>query len=89
MSGLLLLLWLLCLSAAFLGFTGHFNIYLGAIVGLAVNIFSLWLLYNALVETLKAKPETTKIVMYVLIAIICYLFTGWTGSKKKSQPVYE
>ena len=28
--------------SAFLGFAGHFNLYLGVIVGLAVNIFALW-----------------------------------------------
>jgi hypothetical protein len=54
---------------ALLGFAGGINLYLGAVVTLCVNIFSLWLLYNALNETLKAKQETTKIVSYVLIAL--------------------
>ena len=56
--------------SAFFGFAGHFNLYLGIIIGLAVYIFALWLLYNGLVEALKTNPETTKIVSYVLIAII-------------------
>ena len=52
------------------GFAGHLNLYLGVIIGLAVYIFALWLLYNGLVEALKTNAETTKIVSYVLIAII-------------------
>jgi len=54
---------------ALLGFAGGINIYLGTFVTLCVNIFSLWLLYNALNETLKAKQETVKIVSYVLIGL--------------------
>jgi hypothetical protein len=71
--------------SAFLAFTGHFNIYLGTLVGLAVNVFSLWLLYNALIETLKAKPETTKIVMYILIALIVIFSLVGLGAKRKSN----
>jgi hypothetical protein len=70
---------------ALLGFTGHFNIYLGTIIGLGVNIFSLWLLYNALIETLKAKPETTKIVMYILIAIFVIFSLVGLGAKRKTS----
>ena len=55
--------------SAFFGFAGHFNLYLGIIIGLAINIFALWLLYNGLVEALKTNPETTKIVIYILIAL--------------------
>jgi hypothetical protein len=71
--------------SAFLGFLGHFNLYLGVIVGLAVNIFALWLLYHGLVEALKAKPETTKIVMYVLIAIFVLLMIAGLGAKRKAS----
>jgi hypothetical protein len=70
---------------AFLAFTGHFNIYLGTLVSLAVNIFSLWLLYNALIETLKSKPETTKIVMYILIAIFVLFSLMGLGAKRKAN----
>jgi hypothetical protein len=71
--------------SAFLGFAGHFNIYLGSIVTLAVNVFSLWLLYNGLVETLKTKPETTKIVTYVLIALLVLMFVVGIGAKRKAN----
>lgn len=71
--------------SALLGFLGHFNIYLGVIAGLAVNIFALWLLYNGLVEALKAKPETTKIVMYVLVAIFVLFMLAGLGAKRKAN----
>jgi hypothetical protein len=72
--------------SAFLGFAGHFSIYLSAIVGLVVNLFALWLLYNALIETLKAKPETTKIVGYILIAItVLVMLVGITTARKANQ----
>ena len=70
---------------AFVGFTGHFNIFFGTIVGLAVNVLYLWLLYNALIEALKAKPETTKIVMYILIAIIVIFSIVGLGTKRKAS----
>jgi hypothetical protein len=70
---------------AILAFTGHFSLYLGMIVGLAVNIFALWLLYNALIETLKAKPETTKIVMYILIAVFVLFSLVGLGAKRRAS----
>lgn len=71
--------------SAFLGFADGLNLYLGVIVGLAINIFSLWLLYNGLVEALKSKPETTKIVSYVLIAVfVLFSFIGM-GAKRTAE----
>jgi hypothetical protein len=68
--------------SAFFGFAGGINLYLGLIIGLAVNIFALWLLYNGLVEALKSKPETSKIVVYVLIAIfILFMLAGLKAKK--------
>jgi len=69
--------------SAFLAFATHFNLYLGLVLGIAVNIFALWLLYNALVESLKAKPETSKIVLYILIALIVLI--SLMGLRTKNQ----
>jgi DMSO reductase anchor subunit len=55
------------------------------IIGLGVNIFGLWLMYNALVEALKAKPETAKIVMYILIAIFILFSIIGLGAKKRAN----
>lgn len=76
--------------SAFFGFAGHFNLYLGIIISLAVNIFALWLLYNGLVEALKANPETAKIVTYVLIAIfVLFMVIGFGARRRASQFMNE
>jgi len=73
--------------SAFFGFAGHLNLYLGVIIGLAVNIFALWLLYNGLVEALKSNPETTKIVTYVLVAIfVIFMLVGF-GTRKRAYQI--
>jgi hypothetical protein len=71
--------------SAFLTFAGSFSVYLGLVVTLAVDIYALWLLYNGLVEALKAKPETTKILMYVLIGIIVLFLLVGFGAKKRAN----
>jgi hypothetical protein len=70
---------------SFLAFAGSFNIYLGLVVTLAVDLYALWLLYNGLVEALKAKPETSKILVYVLIGImVLFLLVGF-GTKRAAN----
>jgi len=72
---------------ALLSFVVGINIYLGLIVGIAVEIFALWLLYNGLIEALKSKPETTKIVLYILIAIfVLFSFIG-LGAKRTANKI--
>ncbi len=71
--------------SALLGFVSGLNLTAGAIVGLAVNLFVLYLLYNGLVEALKAKPETSKVVMYVLIALLVLFFLLGLGAKRKAS----
>lgn len=68
---------------AFFGFAGGINLYLGLIISLALQIFSLWLLYNGLVYALKSKPETTKIVMYVLVALFVLFTIAGLGAKRR------
>lgn len=72
------------LSALF-GFAGGLNIYLGVAVGLAINLFSLWLLYNGLVEALKSNPGTTKILMYILVALFVIFMIVGLGAKKRAN----
>jgi hypothetical protein len=71
--------------SAFFSFAGYFNIYLGVIVSLAIGAYSLWLLYIALIETLKANPETSKIVTYVLIALLVVFTLAGIGVKKRAD----
>jgi Yip1 domain len=70
--------------SAFFGFAIGINLYLGIIISLAVNIFALWLLYNGLVEALKSKPETAKIVLYVLIAIFVLFTLMGLGTRSRT-----
>jgi hypothetical protein len=76
------ILVILPISAA-LDFTGGINFYFGIIISLLINIFAFWLLYNGLIETLKTKAETTKIVVYVLVAI--FVLTMLLGVRKMSE----
>lgn len=72
--------------SAFLGFASGLNLYLGMVVGLLVNIFALWLAYRGLVQALKAKPETARIVVYVLIALfVLFMLIGIGARRKASQ----
>ena len=73
--------------SALLGFTDAINLYFGLVVGLAVNIFALWLLYNGMVEALKANPGTTKILTYILIALfVIFMFVG-LGAKRTANNI--
>lgn len=71
---------------ALLAFITGLNFTAGAIVGLVVNIFALYLIYHALVETLKANAGTAKIVTYILIALfVLFMLLGFGARKKASN----
>ena len=67
------------------GFASGINLYLGVIIGLAINIFALWLLYNALIEALKSNPGTTKIVSYILVALFVLFMLIGLGAKRAAN----
>jgi hypothetical protein len=63
--------------SAFFGFASGINIYLGVVIALAINIFSIWLIYNGLVEALKANQGTSKILSFVLAALfVLFMLIG-------------
>jgi hypothetical protein len=68
---------------ALLGFISGFSPIAGSIIGLAVNLYGLYLLYHGLVEALKANPATTKIVMYVFIALLVIFLLVGIGARKR------
>jgi hypothetical protein len=70
---------------ALLGFTGHLNLYFGVIVSIVDSLYALWMLYNGLVEALKSNPETTKIVSYILVAIIVLFMLLGIGAKRRAN----
>ena len=69
--------------SALLGFISGFSPVVGSIVGLVVNVFALYLLYHGIVEALKANPATTKIVMYILIALLVIFMLIGMGARRK------
>jgi hypothetical protein len=69
--------------SAVLGFTMGINPIFGAIISLCVNLFALYLSYHGLKETLKADPGTTKIVMYVLIALLVVFMIAKIGTSRR------
>lgn len=71
--------------SAFFGFASGINLYLGLVVGVAVAVFSLWLVYKGLVQALKSQPETTRIVTYILVAIFVLFMVLAMGTKRKAD----
>ena len=68
---------------ALLGFTMGINSVFGAIVSLAVNLYGLYLLYHGLTGSLKANPGTSKIVMYVLAALLVIFTIAGMSTRNK------
>jgi hypothetical protein len=69
--------------SALLGFTTGINSIFGAIIALCVNLYGLYLLYQGLTVALKANPATTKIVMYVLAALLLILMLTGLGTRNR------
>ena len=75
--------------AALVSFLSGFSIYLGIVISLIVFLYTLWLLYHGLVEALKCKPETVKIVSYVLVALIVLFLLLSLSAKNKLERTYN
>jgi hypothetical protein len=69
--------------SALLGFTMGINSIFGAIITMCVNLYALYLLYHGLTESLKANPATTKIVMYVLAALLVIFTIAGLGTRNR------
>jgi hypothetical protein len=59
------------------------NSIFGAIITMCVNLYALYLLYHGLTESLKANPATTKIVMYVLAALLVIFTLAGLGTRNR------
>ncbi|HPI15722.1 MAG: Yip1 family protein [Spirochaetota bacterium] len=55
---------------ALLSFTSGINLWLGGLIGLAVSLYGLYLLYHAIVGALKGKEGTAKVITIVLAALV-------------------
>lgn len=75
---------------ALFSFCSGISIYLGLVISLIVFLYSLWLLYHGLVEALKCKPETVRIVCYVLIAlIVLFLLLGLSTKSRLERTLNQ
>lgn len=71
---------------ALLGFTAGINSWLAMIISLCVSLYALYITYHGLVESLKAKPETAKIIMYVLAALlVLFMLLGMSTRNKMNK----
>ena len=75
--------------SALLGFLTGISITLGSIVGLAVSLYGLYLLYHGLTQTLKADTGTSKIVVLILAALLILFTILGIGAKKKASKFLE
>ena len=71
--------------SAFFGFFGAISFALGIIIGLAINLFGLYLLYLALIGSLKAKASTAKIIAFVLAALMLLFMLIGIGAKRTAN----
>lgn len=55
---------------ALFSFTGAIHFYLGAVIGLLISLYGLYLFYNALVNALEAKEGTSKVVAIILAVLV-------------------
>jgi hypothetical protein len=77
---------------ALLAFFSGINLTLGGLIGLAVSLYGLYLLYIAVIHALKGKESTAKIVAIVLLVIaLLGFFQGRRSSKfmKDLSDIYE
>jgi hypothetical protein len=72
---------------ALLGFTMGINSVFGAIISLGVNLYALYLLYHGLTGALKANEGTSKIVMYVLAALLLISTIAGMGARNRMSRI--
>lgn len=67
---------------AFLGFFYGIGLTFGSLIGILVNSYGLYLLYIAVVQTLKGKESTAKVVSLVLTALVVLsIFVGRSATR--------
>ena len=59
---------------AFFGVFSAVSPFLGSLISLAINLYMLWMLFNAMTLTLNAKVDTSKTIMYVLAGLLVFFF---------------
>jgi len=71
---------------AFLAFFYGISFTLGGFVALAVNLYSIYLLYHAAIQALKGKESSVKIVAIVLLVLV---LVGFFGGRRTSKSIRD
>lgn len=72
--------------SALLGFTGGISLFLGTVIGIGVNLFALYLVYNGLTESLKATPRTSRVAIYILAGlVVLFMLMGMSATRKLNR----
>jgi hypothetical protein len=71
---------------AFLAFFYGISFTLGGIVGLFVSLYTIYLLYQAVIQALKGKESSVRIVAIVLIVLV---LIGFFGGRKATKSVRD
>jgi len=71
---------------AFVAFLNVISFTLAGVAGLVVNMYSIYLLYEAVIRALKGKESSMKIVMLVLIILV---LLGFFGGRRISKSVMD
>lgn len=67
---------------AFFAFSYGISFTLGGVIALLVSLYSLYLLYHAVIHALKGKESTAKIVAIVLLVLSLLVFLGGRRASK-------
>ena len=70
---------------AFLAFLYGISLTLGSLVGILVSLYSIYLMYHAIIQALKGKESAVKIVAIVLVALIVIGFFAGRKATKTFQ----
>lgn len=67
---------------AFFGFAGSIHYLLGMLISLAINLYALWMIYQAVVQPLQGKEGTTRIIVYVLAGLLILFMLLGLGARR-------
>ncbi len=70
-----------------LDFFDGINLYLAAIVSIAFSLYSLWMTYHALVHTLKAKENSSRIFLIIMSVLVVIFTFGGIAAKKVAKSI--
>lgn len=74
---------------AFLGFLTGLSFYLGLLVSLAISLYGIWMMFNALTTALQANQGTAKIVSIIIAIIPILIIIGALTCFKTSTMIAD